>query len=89
MKEEVFRKLSKINLFFSRQLAVKIRETGIPLILSGGLGPSNIEEAIRLVRPYAVDVNSGIEERPGKKSYVMMKELMKKVAGIEKMNIEG
>jgi phosphoribosylanthranilate isomerase len=64
---------------FDWQLAVKIKETGIPVILSGGLGPSNIEEAIRLVRPDAVDVNSGVEERPGKKSYVMMKELIEKV----------
>ena len=73
---------------FDWQLAVKIRETGIPVILSGGLGPSNIQEAIRVVRPYAVDVNSGVEERPGKMSYVMMTELMVKVAGIEKMNFE-
>lgn len=73
---------------FDWQLAVKIRETGIPVILSGGLGPSNIQEAIRLVRPYAVDVNSGVEERPGKKSYALMKEMMENVAGIEKMNIE-
>ena len=64
---------------FDWQLAAKIRETGIPIILSGGLGPSNIEEAIRLVRPYAVDVNSGVEERPGNKSYALMKELMEKI----------
>jgi phosphoribosylanthranilate isomerase len=67
---------------FDWQLAVKIKETGIPVILSGGLGPSNIEEAIRVVRPYAVDVNSGVEQRPGKKSYVLMKELMDKVKKI-------
>ena len=64
---------------FDWQLAVKIKETGIPVILSGGLGPSNIEAAIRVVRPYAVDVNSGVEERPGKKSYRMMKELMENI----------
>jgi phosphoribosylanthranilate isomerase len=61
---------------FDWQLAVKIKETGLPVILSGGLGPSNIEEAIRVVRPYAVDVNSGVEERPGKKSYDLMQQLM-------------
>ena len=64
---------------FDWQLAVKIKETGIPVILSGGLGPSNIEAAIRVVKPYAVDVNSGVEERPGKKSYRMMKELMENI----------
>ena len=66
---------------FDWQLAVKIKEAGIPVILSGGLGPSNVTEAIQVVRPYAVDVNSGVEERPGKKSYVLMKELMEKVIG--------
>ena len=73
---------------FDWQLAIKIMEAGIPVILSGGLGPSNIVAAINTVGPYAVDVNSGVEERPGKKSYRLMKELMEKVIGIEKMNIE-
>ena len=73
---------------FDWKLALKIKKLGIPIILSGGLGPSNIAAAISTVRPYAVDVNSGVEERPGKKSYRMMKELMEKVVGTEKMNIE-
>jgi phosphoribosylanthranilate isomerase len=64
---------------FDWQLAVKIKKTGIPIILSGGLGPANIEEAIRVARPYAVDVNSGVEERPGKKSYDLMGQLMDKI----------
>ena len=64
---------------FDWQLAIKIKEAGLPVILSGGLGPSNIVAAISTVRPYAVDVNSGVEERPGKKSYMLMKELMEKV----------
>jgi phosphoribosylanthranilate isomerase len=64
---------------FDWHLAVQIKESGIPVILSGGLGPSNIKEAIRVVRPYAVDVNSGVEERPGKKSYALMQQLMDKI----------
>lgn len=64
---------------FDWRLAVKIKESGLPVVLSGGLGPFNIADAIRLVRPYAVDVNSGIEERPGKKSPDLMRQLMDKI----------
>ena len=67
---------------FDWRLAIKIKELGIPIILAGGLGPSNIDSAIRAVKPYAVDVNSGVEECPGKKSPMLMKDLMKRVRRI-------
>lgn len=64
---------------FEWGLAVKARGFGIPVILSGGLGPSNIARAVLTVRPYAIDVNSSIERRPGIKDPVLMKQLMEKV----------
>jgi phosphoribosylanthranilate isomerase len=68
---------------FDWDLAVRAKALAIPIILSGGLDPSNIERAISIVRPYAVDVNSGVEEYPGKKSPVLMKELMARIRRME------
>jgi len=64
---------------FDWELAIRIKKQGFPLILSGGLAPANIVAAIHSVRPYAVDVNSGVEERPGKKSSTLMRDLMETV----------
>ncbi len=43
------------------------RHSKVPLILSGGLTPENVAEAIRMTRPYAVDTASGTEAAPGVK----------------------
>ncbi len=47
-----------------------------PLVLAGGLTPDNVGNAIRRVRPYAVDVSSGVEDAPGLKNSVRMNQFI-------------
>ena len=49
------------------------------IMLAGGLNAANVAEAIRTVRPYGVDVASGIEERPGIKSAGAMRDFVARV----------
>lgn len=51
------------------------------VILSGGLNPENVAQAIKEAQPYAVDVASGIETEPGKKDPDKLKAFMEAIAG--------
>lgn len=54
-----------------------LSQKGKPIVLAGGLTPQNVEQAVREVRPYAVDVSSGVEIAPGIKDEVLIKQFVK------------
>lgn len=61
----------------------------LPIILAGGLTPDNAAEAVRGVRPFAIDVNSGVEIEPGKKNIEQLRVLVQRVAAADKEVVGG
>jgi phosphoribosylanthranilate isomerase len=51
----------------------------LPILLAGGLTPENVGDAIAAVRPYAVDVSSGVEAEPGRKDHAKLKAFLRAV----------
>lgn len=64
-------------------LAARGLELGIPVILAGGLNPGNVRRAVSVVRPFAIDVCSGVEDRPGRKNAALMDRLMEVVRNLQ------
>lgn len=67
---------------FDWSLAVAAKAScTLPLFLAGGLGPENVAEAVRLVRPTAVDVASGVEAAPGRKDPARLRDFIAAAKG--------
>ena len=66
------------GMVFDWKLVEQIQPPG-PVILAGGLNPENVGDAIRLVKPFAVDVNSGVEYQPGRKDTDKLKSFANEV----------
>ncbi len=71
-------KLGGTGKTFDWQLAIAAKQYG-RIILAGGLNPLNVQEAVLLVQPYAIDVNSGVEAAPGIKDQHKLRQLFEQV----------
>lgn len=65
---------------FNWDIAVEAKQFG-NVILAGGLTPENVSDAVRHVRPYAVDVSSGVEKAKGKKDLAKMRLFIERAKG--------
>jgi len=68
----------RVNLSFAAEVVAR---SHVPIILAGGLTPENVAEVIAVVKPFAVDVSSGIEEKPGIKDPYKMRDFIQAVRG--------
>jgi phosphoribosylanthranilate isomerase len=64
--------LGGTGLKFNWDIAVEAKQFG-PIILAGGLNPDNVQQAVRHVRPYGIDVSSGVEREKGRKDHQKLK----------------
>jgi phosphoribosylanthranilate isomerase len=68
---------------WSVAVAAKSLLRGRKLILAGGLTPDNVAEAIKAVRPFAVDVSSGVEAEPGRKDLRKLRAFIRAVRQVD------
>lgn len=66
---------------FDWQLLKRVRAR--KFFVSGGLNPENIGKVLKKIRPYGVDVSSGVERRPGKKDVKLVRQFIKAVKLVE------
>ena len=60
-----------------------MKRSRVPVILAGGLTPENVGAAVEEIKPYAVDVASGVECKPGVKDERKVREFLRICRGVE------
>jgi phosphoribosylanthranilate isomerase len=68
---------------FDWSIARDVNEVVPKLFLAGGLSPENIEDAIEIVRPYAIDACSALEDEPGRKNHERMRAFVETARGVK------
>lgn len=62
-----------------------VRAAALPAFLAGGINPGNIRRAVKAVQPFGIDLCSGVEDRPGKKSAGKLAALMEALRQAEEV----
>lgn len=70
---------------FDWDLVARLTPPG-PVILAGGLNPANVGQAVRALRPFAVDCNSGVEISPGRKDLDKVRQVVDAVRQADAAN---
>lgn len=61
---------------FDWQIALKLQNKGLPVLVAGGLTPNNVADCVTDIRPFGVDVSSGVEQSKGVKDHIAVEQFV-------------